>query len=68
MDLDLDVLETLIDRSGLFHYTKVHYFLFSKTGFTKGCMEKAEEMGNVTLVRYADIVINHLQNPQYVLK
>ena len=56
MDLDLDVLETLIDRSGLFHYTKVHYFLFSKTGFTKGCMEKAEEMGNVTLVRYADIV------------
>ena len=66
--MDLDVLETLIDRSGLFHYTKVHYFLFSKTGFTKGCMEKAEEMGNVTLVRYADIVINHLQNPQYVLK
>ena len=56
MDLDLDVLETLIDRSGLFHYTKVHYFLFSKTGFTKGCMEKAEKMGNVTLVRYADIV------------
>lgn len=55
-NVDLDVLETLIDRSGLFHYTKVHYFLFSKTGFTKGCMEKAEEMGNVTLVRYADIV------------
>lgn len=54
--MDLDVLETLIDRSGLFHYTKVHYFLFSKTGFTKGCMEKAEKMGNVTLVRYADIV------------
>ena len=67
-NVDLDVLETLIDRSGLFHYTKVHYFLFSKTGFTKGCMEKAEEMGNVTLVRYADIVINHLQNPQYVLE
>ena len=55
-NVDLDVLETLIDRSGLFHYTKVHYFLFSKTGFTKGCMEKAEKMGNVTLVRYADIV------------
>lgn len=54
-NVDLDVLETLIDRSGLFHYTKVHYFLFSKSGFTKGCMEKAEEMGNVTLVSYADI-------------
>lgn len=48
--------------------TRVHYFLFSKTGFTKGCMEKAEKMGNVTLVRYADIVINHLQNPRYVLE
>ena len=51
-----DVLETLVDRSGLFHYTKMHYFLFSKTGFTKGCMEKAREMGNVTLVTYDDIV------------
>lgn len=55
-NVDLDVLETLVDRSGLFHYTKVHYFLFSKNGFTKGCMEKAEEMGNVTLVSYDDIV------------
>lgn len=54
--VDLDVLETLVDRSGLFHYTNVYYFLFSKTGFTKGCMEKAETMGNVTLVTYKDIV------------
>lgn len=60
-NVDLDVLETLIDRSGLFHYTKVHYFLFSKTRFTKGCIEKAEDMGNVTLVSYRDIVqkMNH---------
>ena len=55
-NVDLDVLETLIDRSGLFHYTRVHYFLFSKSGFTRGCIEKAEEMGNVTLVSYEDIV------------
>lgn len=55
-NVDLDVLETLIGRSGLFHYTKVHYYLFSKSGFTKGCMKKAEEMGNVTLVSYADIL------------
>ena len=55
-NVDLDVLETLIGRSRLFHYTNVHYYLFSKTGFTKGCMEKAEEMGNVTLVGYEDIV------------
>ncbi len=55
-NVDLDVLETLIERSGLFHYTKIHYFLFSKTGFTKGCMEKAKEMENVTLVKYEDII------------
>lgn len=55
-NVDSDVLETLVDRSGLFHYTKMHYFLFSKTGFTKGCVEKAGEMGNVTLVTYDDIV------------
>lgn len=40
----------------LFQYTKVHYYLFSKSGFTKGCMDKAKEMGNVTLVKYEDIV------------
>lgn len=54
--IDLDILKTLIGRSKLFHYTKVHYYLFSKSGFTKGCMDKAEEMGNVTLVSYADII------------
>ena len=54
--VDLDILEILIERSKLFRYTKVHYYLFSKSGFTKGCMETAEEMGNVTLVSYADIL------------
>ena len=54
--VDLDILETLIERSKLFRYTKVHYYLFAKSGFTKGCMDKAEEMGNVALVSYADIV------------
>ena len=55
-NVDLDVLEKLVDRSTLFCYSKVHYYLFSKTGFTKGCMERAEEMGNVTLVSYKDIM------------
>ena len=55
-NVDLDVLETLIGRSRLFNYIKIHYYLFSKYGFTKGCIEKAEEMGNVTLVSYVDIL------------
>lgn len=54
--IDLDILETLIGRSKLFHYKKVHYYLFSKSGFTKGCIERAQEEGNVNLVSYEDIV------------
>jgi hypothetical protein len=53
--VDLGVLETLVERSTLFHYKKTHFYLFSKTGFTKGCIDKANEMGNVTLVPYADM-------------
>lgn len=51
-----DIMEILIGRSRLFCCTKVHSYLFSKFGFTKGCMEKAKEMGYVTLVSYADII------------
>ena len=54
--VDTDILETLVRRSKLFRYTKVHYYLFSKSGFTKGCAEKAAESGNVTLVSYAEIL------------
>jgi hypothetical protein len=28
----------------------------AKTGFTKGCMDKAEDMGNVSLVTYEDML------------
>lgn len=54
--IDLGVLETLVKRSELFAYTNVHLFLFAKSGFTKGCIEKAEALGNVSLVTYADIL------------
>lgn len=54
--VDLGVLEMLVKRSRLFSYTNVHYYLFSKSGFTKGCIDKAEEMGNVSLVSYMEIV------------
>ena len=50
--VDLGVLETLIERSNLFAYQNKHFFLFSKSGFTKGCEEKAKQMGNVSLKTY----------------
>ena len=53
--VDRGVLETLVERSTLFHYKKKHFYLFAKNGFTKGCIDKATEMGNVTLVTYEDI-------------
>ena len=54
--VDLSVLETLVDRSELFKCRDKHFYLFARSGFTKGCIEKAEEMGNVTLVEYSEML------------
>lgn len=54
--VDLSVLETLVERSELFNYNQKHFYLFAKTGFTKGCIDRANEMGNATLVTYEDML------------
>lgn len=54
--VDVGVLDALVRRSNLFHYKDTKLFLFAKSGFTKGCMDKANEMENVTLVSYMDIM------------
>lgn len=54
--VDLSVLETLVDRSELFKCRGKHFYIFARNGFTKGCIEKAEEMGNVTLVEYSELL------------
>ena len=54
--VDIAVLRTLMERSELFPYEKKHFFLFSKSGFSNGCLEKAKEIGNVSLVTYGEIV------------
>jgi len=56
--VDVGVLETLLGRSRLFHYKNVQLYLFAKNGFTKGCTEKANELGNVTLVAFDKIASN----------
>ena len=53
---DLGVLDTLISRSELFPYRNRHLFLFSKSGFTKGCIDKAKGLGNVSLITFDDIM------------
>ena len=54
--VDLEVLMTLVERSELFHYEQKYYYLFSKTGFTEGCIQKAVELGNVNLIAFSDMV------------
>lgn len=53
--VDAGVLETLSRRSQMFHYRHIQLYLFAKNGFTKGCMEVAEKLGNVTLVPYKSL-------------
>ena len=48
----LDVLETLVEKSELFHYGNKYYFLFAKTGYTEPLITKASLMDNLTLVRF----------------
>lgn len=53
--VDLHVLETLVSRSELLSFNRKHFYLFAKNGFTKGCIDKAKEMGNVTLVSFEEM-------------
>ena len=59
--VDTGVLETLVKRSRMFRYTKISLFLFAKSGFTKGCMDLAKDLGNVKLVTYEDILLYQLE-------
>lgn len=54
--VDVGVLEKLAARSKLFHYHKIYLCLFSKNGYTRGCIDRAAELGNVMLVTYRDIL------------
>lgn len=53
--VDLHVLETLVSRSELLSFNRKHFYLFAKNGFTKGCIDKVKEMGNVTLVTFEEM-------------
>ncbi len=59
--LDTEVLDTLILKSELFPHKNKFYYLFSKSGVTKGCEEKAKKLGNVLLVNFKNIM-NDIKN------
>ena len=54
--VDLGVLETLKKRSRLFHHRDVYLYLFARTGFTSGCIDAANEAGNVRLITCHDVL------------
>lgn len=54
--VDTGVLEKLVSLSRIFRYSKVYFYLFSKSGFTRGCRDRADALGNVALVAYSDIL------------
>ena len=60
--VDLAVLEKLIERSELFNYKNKYFYLFAKPGFTKGCISKAEDMGNVVLIEYSKMIKMSTEN------
>lgn len=53
--VDLEILKTLEERGNLFRYPQKQFYLFAKNGFTKGCVEYAEKLGNVLLVNYEEM-------------
>jgi len=54
--VDMAVLDKLTENSQLFHYKRTRLYLFAKTGFTKGCIEKAGMLGNVELVGFEEMM------------
>lgn len=60
-NVDTGVLDTLVERSKLFSFANVYLYLFAKTGFSKGCADKARGFGNVELVTF-DTMLKSLIN------
>ena len=50
-----EILEQLVDKGRLFHYDKISYFLFSKTGFTEDVLKYNETDSSLYLVSFEDI-------------
>lgn len=55
--VDTGVLDTLVERTKLFNFANVYLYLFAKTGFTKGCINKANELENVEFVTFDEMIL-----------
>ena len=53
--IDFDVVETLQNRSSLLSSTNSYYYIFSRSGFTEQCRERAEHLPNVRLIDFNEM-------------
>ena len=53
--VDVDVLDKLLERSSLLSGSSRSFFLFSKSGFTKSCVEAAQGRSDIRLVTPEDM-------------
>lgn len=53
--VDVEVLETLQERSGLFNYQKQSYMIFSKSGFTTKLQQLVSEQENIRLISFKEM-------------
>ena len=53
--VDVSVLHKLRYRSGMFEFQRMYYYLFSRSGFTEGCIEEAQQSRDVILVRFDEM-------------
>ena len=54
--VDVSILDNLIRRGDMFKYTNKYYYIFSKTGFTDNCIEKARKNLNVKLIEFKNML------------
>ena len=56
---DKIVLETLLERRKLLaHFDECYYYIFSKSGFTKSCVELAQTNNKIKLISFKEMLKN----------
>ncbi len=52
---DWAVLENLMEKRNLFHFSEVIFFAFSKRGFSKHCLDQAKKRTDVRLISFSEM-------------
>lgn len=53
--VDLTVLNELLYKAQIFDFKDIHYYLFSKSGFSEACINKAKENNKIHLITFKEM-------------